>query len=135
MQLNWTSALETGVKQVDEEHRVLIDELNKLGVMLNAERIDMAAGQSFMAFLGTYTARHFAHEEKCMHELNCPLGTANKAAHAQFIKMFVAAKLRMATGATMAELRSLHASLCEWVKAHIIKIDTGLRSCKAHHAG
>lgn len=129
MQLIWTRALETGVKQVDDEHHVLISELNKLGDMLRADHLDMAAAQTFMAFLGTYTAKHFAHEEKCMHEMHCPLGAANKAAHAQFVQMFVSAKLRMTSGATMEELRKLHTSLCEWVQSHIMKIDTSLRTC------
>lgn len=129
MQLVWSRALETGFKQVDDEHQVLIVELNKLGVMLQANAVDVAATQAFMGFLGTYTARHFAHEEKCMHEARCPVAAANKAAHGQFIQMFVAAKLRVGTGASIEELRRLHDSLCEWVKAHIMKIDTGLRGC------
>lgn len=133
MQLIWTPALETGFKQVDDEHRVLITELNKLGDMLKADHIDIAAAQSFMSFLGTYTAKHFAHEEKCMHEVHCPMATANKAAHSQFVHMFVSAKLRIGSGASMAELRDLHASLCQWVQSHIMKIDTGLRTCASHH--
>lgn len=129
MQLIWTRALETGVKLVDDEHQVLIGELNKLGTLLQADHIDVAAAQTFMAFLGTYTAKHFAHEEKCMLELKCPFGAANKAAHGQFVQMFVSAKLRMTSGATMEELRKLHTTLCEWVQAHIMKIDTNLRPC------
>ena len=61
--------------------------------------------------------------------LNPLAGTANKAAHAQFIQMFVSAKLRLGAGASMEELRKLHATLCEWVQSHIMKIDTSLRSC------
>ncbi len=133
MQLTLTSALETGVKQVDDEHRVLITELNKLGDMLKADHIDVAAAQAFMTFLGTYTAKHFAHEEKCMHEARCPMATANKAAHTQFIHMFVSAKLRIGAGASMIKLRDLHTSLYQWVQSHIMKIDTGLRGCSAHH--
>jgi len=129
MTLTWNKALETGFKQVDDEHRVLITELNKLGEMLKASSIDVEAAKDFMTFLGTYTARHFAHEETCMHVNHCPLGTANKAAHAQFIQMFVSAKLRLGAGASMEELRKLHATLCEWVQSHIMKIDTSLRSC------
>jgi len=32
----------------------------------------------------------------------------------------------------IAELRRLHDSLCEWVKAHILKTDAGLCGC-AHN--
>lgn len=124
--------METGVAQVDEEHKVLITELNKLGDMLKANSLDIPATQAFMVFLGTYTARHFAHEETCMHQRQCPMAAANKAAHAQFVNLFVSAKLRMGAGASMEELRKLHASLCDWVQSHIMKIDTSLRTCTAH---
>ena len=134
MTLIWTKALETGFKQVDDEHRVLITELNKLGDMLKANHIDVEAAKAFMTFLGTYTARHFTHEETCMHANHCPLGTANKAAHAQFIQMFVSAKLRLGAGASMEELRTLHTTLCDWVQSHIMKIDTSLRTC-VHQVG
>lgn len=129
MTLIWNPALETGVKIVDDEHKVLVAELNKLGSMLAASSVNLQDAQKFLDFLGIYVAKHFSHEERCMHEMNCPLGTANKAAHQQFIRMFVEAKLRVCSGAQMDELRKLHASLCDWVTSHIMKIDTGLRSC------
>lgn len=130
MTLIWIKSLETGFKQVDDEHQVLITELNKLGDMLKANSIDMEAANTFMTFLGTYTARHFSHEETCMHANHCPMAAANKAAHGQFIQMFVSAKLRLSSGASMEELRKLHTTLCDWVQSHIMKIDTSLRTCK-----
>lgn len=130
MQLQWSEQLATGFPQIDDEHKVLIAELNKLGAVLAANSIDIPEAQRFMTFLGTYTARHFAHEERCMNEARCPVAAANKTAHANFIRLFVEAKLKIGAGTDIVELRKLHSALCEWVVAHILKIDTNLRTCR-----
>jgi len=127
--LTWKPEFDTGVAEVDHDHRRLVEGLNKLEELLltgkGSESID-----AVLAFLARYADEHFAREEACMHRRQCPTAAANLAAHAQFRQTFAKAKEKLQNpGASALVARRVHGELVDWITNHIMKIDMGLRRC------
>lgn len=125
----WKADYETGVAEVDNDHRRLADGLNKLEELIKtgrgSESIEAALG-----FLERYANEHFAREEKCMHRLQCPTAAANIAAHEQFRRTFAAARAKLEqTGAGALVAQRVHGELVAWITNHILRVDMGLRRC------
>jgi hemerythrin len=127
--LIWDPAFETGVAEVDADHRELIKGLNHLEEALKSGEGSKKVS-SMLAFLEAYANQHFSREEACMYRLQCPTAIANKTAHQQFRETFARAKERLGapgTGALVAT--QVHRELCDWISHHILQVDSGLRRC------
>ncbi len=125
----WKTEFDTGVAEVDHDHKRLVEGLNKLEELLQTGRGSESI-PAVLGFLERYANEHFAREESCMHRLKCPTAAANVAAHAQFRQTFAKAKERLqnpSAGALIA--RQVHGELVAWITNHILKIDMGLRRC------
>lgn len=126
----WKTEFETGVAEVDRDHKRLAEGLNKLEELLQTGRGSESI-PAVLDFLERYADEHFAREETCMHRMKCPNLAANIAAHAQFRQTFAKAKDKLnnpSAGALVA--RQVHAELVTWITNHILKIDVvGLRAC------
>jgi hemerythrin len=78
--IEWRQDFETGVPDVDHEHRELVDLINALGEQVEAG----ASRQQIQAFLGEVFARiaaHFALEESIMRKHGYDEYEAHKAEH------------------------------------------------------
>lgn len=64
--LEWKPALEVGVKEIDADHRVLVDLLNR--IQLASVNADRHAALDALTELERYTDYHFALEERLMAE-------------------------------------------------------------------
>ncbi len=127
--IEWSSQYETGVPEVDAAHQRLVEGLNRLELLLQQGQASRQV-TDLLDFLERYAGQHFAQEEACMHRLRCPTAAANVAAHQQFRDTFAKARERLANPAAGALVaRQIHGELCAWITNHILKIDTGLRSC------
>ncbi len=127
--ITWKSEFDTGVAEVDHDHKRLVEGLNKLEELLTTGKGSETI-PAVLAFLERYANEHFAREETCMHRMQCPTLAANIAAHAQFRLTFAKAKEKLqnpAAGALVA--RQVHTELVNWITTHIMKIDMGLRRC------
>ncbi len=127
--LTWKPEFDTGVEEVDHDHKRLAEGLNKLEELLNSGKGSESI-PAVLAFLERYANEHFAREEACMHRMQCPTAAANVAAHAQFRQTFAAAKAKLEKpGASALIPHRVHGELVDWIKNHIMKIDMGLRRC------
>lgn len=132
MAIAWNERLmSTGVADIDGQHKELIDKLNRLFSVLESGAPD-AEVKSMLKFLGEYTAWHFGAEENCFAKHQCPAAAANKAAHASFLQIFkgISDKVESA-GVTNALALETQQAVSDWVRNHIVKIDTRLRPCVA----
>lgn len=129
--LVWKPEFETGVAQIDADHRELIKGLNHLETALQSGEGSKTISK-VLAFLEAYANQHFSREEACMYRLQCPSAIANKSAHQQFRETFARARERLAspTGGALVAAQ-VHREMCEWITNHICKIDSGLKSCAA----
>jgi hemerythrin len=126
----WNEDYETGFKRVDEQHRELIDVLNSLEKTLAGPLPPRSACDELMAFLARHVATHFSYEEDCMHRARCPAHESNKRAHQAFLALFAQYSTSYeAQGPSRELLSSLHRAACDWVRGHILNIDSKLRMC------
>ena len=129
LKLTWSSALETGDRATDVQHKYLVEIINEL-----AEAIETGkAGQSvrkILNLLRQYTDWHFCREEMCMERRQCPAAAANKEAHKHFMRTFdqFAEEYKLSGGSEDIAMR-MYKTLTDWLVLHIQKIDTNLASC------
>ncbi len=82
--LEWKPDYETGVPEIDTQHKVLFDNINRLGKLLDKEKVDRAEADYLLKFLVNYAEQHFKGEETCMARYRCPAHGKNKEEHANF---------------------------------------------------
>jgi hemerythrin len=129
----WTEQFETGSSLIDQQHRMLINNINHLESMLTDTNPSREEGEfltHLVDFLESYAGAHFQFEEECMERYRCPAHAKNKQAHEEFLKFIHQFKERSEKeGLRPDVLRSLHRSLSSWIQEHILQVDTQLRPC------
>ncbi len=108
MQYQLTPDLETGNKQIDEEHRELFARVNRLMQACSSGRGRTEAGPA-MDFLRSYVATHFRHEEALQRDAKYPDYAPHKQFHDQYEKKLrdIAAAVS-ASDVTLAELNQIN---------------------------
>ncbi len=133
MAVAWDEAtMGTGVPEIDRQHRELLGQLDAfLEAMKQGRSQDELKGM--IAYLNDYASFHFSHEESCMNRLHCPTAAANAAAHRHFVATFqaIAAEVE-AQGPKLPLLLRAQRELSDWVRSHIVRVDTHLRKCVGH---
>jgi hemerythrin len=128
--LEWKADYETGVPTVDTQHKVLFDNINRLGKLLGKDDIERAEANYLLQFLESYAEQHFKGEESCMARYRCPAYGKNKEEHAQFRTILGFAIGQYETTATpKVVLVRLHESMVWWIHNHILKVDIQLKGC------
>ena len=127
MALYWKDDYSTGIPTIDEQHKVLFNNLNKFQEIV--KRGDGAAVvEKMFHFLENYVQKHFAFEEKLMDKMQAPTAEQNKIAHQRFIQAFLSLKTRFEEeGADEDLLTKIHTTLETWLLNHICDIDVQLR--------
>lgn len=77
--IQWSRWMSVGIEELDEDHRVLVDIVNKLGADENRASPDVV--EAILDELIHYTKDHFAREEAHMAQANYPTFAAHKALH------------------------------------------------------
>ena len=129
----WTKDFETGSSQMDQQHRLLIDNINLLAEQLQTARPmkeELSFAVDLVDYLEAYADTHFKTEEYCMQIHRCPTHGQNQQQHEQF-RGFVRDYKRLCElqGFNLQLLRNLHNVMDSWIRDHILKIDTQLKPC------
>jgi len=131
--VQWTEQFATGSSRLDEQHRMLINNINHLEAMLASTNPTREEGEfliHLVNFLEKYAATHFQFEEHCMEKYRCPAHARNKQAHEQFKKFFNEFKAHsQSKGFRPDLLQGLHKKLNLWIQEHILQVDAQLRPC------
>lgn len=129
MAIQWSTTMSTGVAELDEEHRQLIECINTLTAAMKSGNGRQEVLE-ILTFLNRYAEEHFTHEEHCMNRLHCPAAKANRKAHSDFLYMVSEMRERVEReGPTWLSMMQLNASLGEWLRSHILHVDARLRNC------
>lgn len=133
MLIHWSDKYSTGVPEIDSQHKEIINQLNRLH-----EAITSGLGNDvildILEFAGQYASKHFAYEEDCMTKYNCPVASRNKKEHEFFIKQFERIKKRVAEDdIDAAAIIEVYSEFRDWIKNHILGVDTQIRSCISVH--
>lgn len=119
--IKWTENLSVGVKELDNEHKKLIDLLNQLYTgMKNREENKVI--KLILDDLVNYTLSHFAHEEKYFKQYNYPKALEHIKEHENFRKEVTIFLEEFDTGKVTLSSHMLN-FLTNWVTNHIKKQD------------
>ena len=127
--INWTSDLDTGIHEIDVQHRRIVDYINRLNdARMRGDRTEIG---SVIEETIDYTLSHFAFEEALMVDAGYLYSGPHKRVHELFTKRVMDFRTRFDSGESVAD--ELHAMLSRWLINHIKADDVGyLDAVNAH---
>lgn len=129
MLIQWREKYSTGIDEIDDQHKEIINQLNRLHEAITSG-LEKEVIMDILEFTIEYAAKHFSFEEGCMDRYRCPVAKQNKEAHEKFVKRFQ--EIRDMVSADPIEtivVLEVYRELRDWISSHILKIDTRLRAC------
>ena len=123
----WNIAMTTGVPDVDDQHRELINKFNEL-VEAEASGADREKIGSILDFLQYYAEWHFSTEEQIMDKYHCHILEENKKAHNEYRVRFgkLYEQWQNMTDSDTAILRDTIVELARWIVYHTLTVDNQL---------
>jgi hemerythrin len=120
MKVAFDKSLETGNELIDQQHRELIDRVNKL-LESCEDRNEKRMAIQTLNFLLDYTVFHFEAEEKLQEESGYPDLKGHKAQHQDFIKSVneLLEMLEEEEGPTDAFVSAVNTNITQWLLNHI----------------
>ncbi|MCL6588713.1 MAG: bacteriohemerythrin [Firmicutes bacterium] len=123
MAIEWTSDLEVGIEEIDNQHQELFRKINELLDACNQAKGREVVGK-IIDFLGGYVVEHFQCEERYMGKYNYPEFKSHQAHHVQFIQSFGELKAKFETDGPGAHIVILaNRVVVGWLNSHIRNVD------------
>lgn len=119
--VEWSDALSVGIEEIDEQHKVLVDLINKMHEAIH-QRHGSDVVNSILSDLADYTRIHFAVEESLMRILNYPGYEAHKQIHEELLGAVVDLQEKVAIGKKSIGFELMH-FLKTWLTKHIMDED------------
>lgn len=114
--IEWTSDLDTGIAVIDEQHRRIVDYINRLGSAIGVrDQVEIAG---IFDELVDYTLTHFTFEEGLQEQAGYRFASAHKRVHEVFAKKLAEHREAFAQG-EMGAARRTHGMLVRWLVNHI----------------
>lgn len=110
-----------GVREIDGQHKVLVDMLNELYDAMNTGKSNEIIGKIILKLVN-YTKTHFATEERYFEKFAYPDTPAHKKEHEKFTEKVIAFKNDFDSGRTSMTV-SVTSFLKDWLASHIQGID------------
>jgi len=117
----WTSALATGVKIVDQQHKVLAGMINQLYVGMKSGH-GQAVLKKLLQELANYTVQHFDMEERYFDQFKYAEAASHKKAHAELKRQVLDFIGQIDSGTANISMELMH-FLRDWLVNHICKTD------------
>ena len=121
--IEWSDALSVKINTFDNEHKKLVDILNRL-----YDAMSQGQGHKVMADLlielNNFTKIHFSHEEDIMKKYNYSGFPEQKKAHEEFVSKINETQTQYDSGAISLSLPIFN-FLISWIQNHIQKMDRG----------
>lgn len=119
----WSDELTTGVAKIDEQHKELIDRVNRILEACSQQR-GRAEIASYLQFLENYIAEHFQAEEEQMRAHAYAGLKAHSDEHFQFTRQIAAVKREFNEhGSAIHVLLQAVRLSGDWLVSHIKKTD------------
>jgi hemerythrin len=120
-EIEWRKHYEIGLKEVDDQHKHLVEILNEMIRAKNEDRINEVLGK-ILKELVDYTNYHFSSEEKYMMKYGYPGTTEHKAQHKMLVKQLVKILEELKSG-KMQVGDKLFGILQHWLIRHVLDHD------------
>jgi len=121
MLFEFKDELKTGVEEMDSQHKLLIDTLNKVYELLKEGKRDEAM-RVFKEKVMLFLDWHLNSEEELMEKINFPEFDKHKKAHKTFRKVVTDLLTHVENGDAKAFREALALAL-GWIFSHIMKMD------------
>ncbi len=123
MTIEWDESLSTGIDEIDNQHKEIINRIveiqNKANESMSMEEIDEA-----VRFIGGYVFEHFSKEEEKMIKYKYPNYDSHKAEHMSFLKSFMfLKKMTKESGITSMIILAIQNQVVDWLVKHITSVD------------
>ena len=124
--LEWNDTFSVNVKQVDEEHKKLVELTNKLHDAMRSGQGKMVVGE-VLDELVEYTKTHFTHEEALMEKAGYPGLASHKLVHNRLVNQVNDLKTQNEAGKLSLSMEVMK-FLKEWLVDHIQGTDKNYSS-------
>lgn len=115
------SKYSVGIREIDGQHKVLVDMLNELYDAMQSGKSNDILG-SIVLKLVNYTKTHFAAEERYFERYGYPETFSHKKEHEKFTQKVIAFKNDFDSGRTSLTV-GITSFLKDWLSSHIQGID------------
>jgi hemerythrin len=119
--ITWGPALAVGVKEIDDQHKKLIDLVNQLNDAMHAGQGKDKLGP-VLAELVRYTVYHFGTEERLMAQHSYEFSAGHKAEHKKLVEDVGTFKAKFDAGNAMISTEIMN-FLRDWLSKHIMQTD------------
>jgi len=119
--LQWVPELDTGIAEIDAQHRRIVDYINRLYELRDTP--NRAALGDVIAEMVDYTVSHFAFEEGVMESAGYMFSGPHKRVHELFTRKVGEFQARFNAGEDVTA--ELHGMLSRWLFNHIRSEDHG----------
>ena len=119
--ITWSNMLATGVKEIDDQHKKLIDLINQLNDAMHAGKGHEVLAK-VLTDLVSYTLYHFGTEERLMGQHHYEDSPAHKNEHHKFVATVSDFKKKFDSGSAMISVEIMN-FLRDWLANHIMKTD------------
>lgn len=115
--LEWQDSFSVGIKEVDDQHRTLVELLNQLHTAIRERRGSEVCRQT-LDRLAEYTVTHFQLEERLMQASNYAGFEVHKRQHEDLLGQVTALQQKLDAGSGSISFELLH-FLQVWLTSHI----------------
>jgi hemerythrin len=119
--MQWSDAFNTGIGEVDGQHKTLVDLLNRLNQAIVERKGSQACGE-VLGQLVDYTKVHFSLEEGMMKASRYPAFEVHRKQHEELLAQVSAFQQKLAQGKGAITFELLH-FLQVWLTKHINESD------------
>lgn len=125
MRAKFDETLFTGNSVIDEQHRELIDRIDKLLILCENEKPAKREAIQLLDYLSDYTDYHFAEEEKLQEEVGYPGIKEHKKKHEELRQTVreLHDMLVEQEGPTEEFVKQVYGNVAEWLYYHIKGFD------------
>jgi len=118
---NWSNEYSVNIKQIDEQHKVLINLINDLHDKMKVGKAKESLG-NILDELVNYTVYHFKHEENLFSSYGYPESDNHKQVHQTLIRQVKELKNNFDSGKTILSMEVMD-FLKGWLGNHILGTD------------
>jgi len=119
--LVWTNSMSVNIKEIDEQHKRLVDLINQLHDAMKSGKGQEALGK-ILSELADYTVYHFGTEEKLFKQYGYPEYARHKKAHDDLTKQVMEIKKSFDAGSSVVTVEVMN-FLKDWLTKHILDAD------------
>ncbi|MFO7154513.1 MAG: bacteriohemerythrin [Caldicoprobacter oshimai] len=123
MAIKWRKDLEIGIDEIDNQHKSLVEAMNKLLEASAAGRAKQEIGNT-LDFLSDYVITHFNYEQEYQKKHNYPKYEEHLKLHQFFLQEVEGMKRKFdQEGATLPFIVQFNKKIVDWFVNHISKAD------------